>query len=285
MHVAPIRARTVIVTGCSSGIGLATARVLRDRGWRVVPTARKPADLEQLRADGFQPVELDVTDGESCARAAAAALDQLGGELGGLVNNAGYGQAGAIEDLTRDLLRRQFETNVIGLQDFTNRLLPVLRRQGWGRIINISSVLGRITIPFNGAYCASKYALEALSDALRIELTGSGLGVHLVEPGPIVSAFRRNAAARAQEALGDAETRHRAYYEHEIKRRLHQHKKPDFFTKPPEAVAAKVVHALESARPRRRYCVTIPAYLGAFLARFAPAGFLDWAMARRLPGR
>lgn len=285
MNLPPVQSRSVLVTGCSSGIGLATARMLRDRGWQVLPTARKAADLDMLRADGFAPLTLDLADADSVNRASAEALERLGGQLGGLVNNAGFGQAGAVEDLTRELLRYQFEANLIGMQDFANRFIPLFRKQGWGRIVNISSVLGRITIPFNGAYSATKYAMESLSDALRIELTGSGIGVSIVEPGPIVSAFRRNAAARAQEVLEGAETRHRAFYEHEIKRRLHQIKKPDTFTKPPEAVAEKIVHALESHRPRRRYCVTIPAYLGAFMARFMPAAVLDWAMSRRLPKR
>ena len=278
----PVQARSVIITGCSSGIGLATARMLRDRGWTVVATARKAADLDMLRADRFDPVALDIADASSVAAAAPEALAKAGGVLGGLVNNAGFGQAGAVEDLSRDMLRQQFEVNLFGMQDFTNRLIPQLRRQGWGRIVNISSVLGRVTIPFNGAYSATKYAMESLSDALRMELSGSGIGVSIVEPGPIVTAFRRNAASRAQEALQGAETRYRSYYEHEIQRRLHQNKKPDLFTRPPEAVAEKIVHALESPRPRRRYCVTIPAHLGAFLARFAPAAVVDWAMSRRM---
>ena len=235
-----------------------------------------------LRADGFAPVPLDVADAESVKRGAALVLDQFGGKIGGLVNNAGFGQAGAIEDLTREVLRYQFEVNLFGAHDLTNRFIPVFRKQGWGRIVNISSVLGRVVIPFYGSYCATKFALEALSDALRVELTGSGVAVSLIEPGPIVSQFRKNAATRAQESLDTKETTYASYYEKEIARRIRQQKKPDAFTRPPEDVAEKIVHALESPRPKIRYCVTIPAYLGAFAARFVPAGVLDRVNARKL---
>ncbi|MFH0909017.1 MAG: SDR family NAD(P)-dependent oxidoreductase [bacterium] len=282
MKAQPVQVKNVLVTGCSSGIGLATARVLRARGWNVAPTARKKEDLDMLRADGFAPLELDVADTESVQRAAVAALDQFGGQIGGLVNNAGFGQAGAIEDLSRELLRYQFEVNLFGVHDLTCRFIPTFRRQGWGRIVNISSVLGRVVIPFSGSYCATKFALEALSDALRVELTGSGIAVCLVEPGPIISQFRKNAANRAQESLDPQHTTYGSYYEKEIARRIRQQKKPDAFTRPPEDVAAKIVHALESPRPKIRYCVTIPAYLGAFASRFVPAGVLDAVNARKV---
>jgi NAD(P)-dependent dehydrogenase (short-subunit alcohol dehydrogenase family) len=275
----------VLVTGCSSGIGAATARMLRARGWNVLPTARAPADLDALRANGFSPVPLDVADPESVRRCAQKTLELSGGRLGAVVNNAGFGQAGAVEDLSRDVLRRQFEVNLIGMQDLTNRLIPTFRQQGWGRIVNISSVLGRVSLPFYGSYSATKFAMEALADAMRVELHGTGIGVILIEPGPIISEFRHNAAARAQESLDLDRARHGAYYRHEIQRRIRQQKKPDAFTRPPEAVAEKIVHALESPNPKRRYCVTIPAYLGAFMSRFAPDGLLDWAMVRKLRNR
>jgi len=279
-----VQRRTVLVTGCSSGIGLATARVLRQRGWEVVPTARSDEDLAMLRADGFRPVRLDVGDAASVAACAAETLEILGGAIGGLVNNAGIGVPGPLEEIPRDALRRQFEVNVFGAQDLANRFIPVMRRQGWGRIVNVSSVLGRIVQPMTGAYCASKFALEALSDALRVELWDSGIGVSLVEPGPIVSEFRRNAAATAESALDIDGSRYAAHFRSEIERRKKQVKKPDGFTLGPEAVAAPIAHALESAHPRRRYCVTILAHLGALAARFAPPALLDWANRRGLPG-
>jgi NAD(P)-dependent dehydrogenase (short-subunit alcohol dehydrogenase family) len=274
----------VLVTGCSSGIGLATARVLQQRGWEVVPTARSDGDLAMLRADGFRPVRLDVADSGSVAACATEALEILGGAIGGLVNNAGLGVPGPLEEIPREALRRQFEVNVFGAQDLANRLIPVMRAQGWGRIVNVSSVLGRIVTPMTGAYCASKFALEALSDALRVELWDSGIGVSIVEPGPIVSEFRRNAAATAEAVLDVAGSRYADHLRGEIDRRKKQEKKPDGFTLGPEAVAAPIAHALESARPRRRYCVTIAAHLGAFAARFAPPALLDWANRRGLPG-
>jgi NAD(P)-dependent dehydrogenase (short-subunit alcohol dehydrogenase family) len=281
MKLPPVAEKSVLVTGCSSGIGLACARVLRDAGWRVVPTARAQKDLDRLRADGFEPVRLDVADAASVEACAAETLRLLGGAIGGIVNNAGFGQAGAIEDLSREVLRYQFEVNLIGMQDLTNRFVPVLRRQGWGRIVNISSVLGRISMPFNGAYSATKFAMEAIADAMRVELWGSGVGVILVEPGPIVSEFRHNAAARAGATLDTEKAQFAAVYKKEIERRIRQQKKPDLFTKPPEAVAAKVRHALESERPKHRYCVTIPAYAGYWLGRLAPHALVDALMAGR----
>ncbi len=273
----------MLVTGCSSGIGAATARVLRERGWNVIPTARKPADLDKLKSEGFTPVALDVTDTASVKRCAEETLKLTGGRLGGLVNNAGFGQAGAVEDLTRDVLKYQFEVNLFGMQDLTNQLVPTFRKQGWGRIVNISSVLGRVSLPYYGSYSATKFAMEALADAMRIELLGSGVGIMLIEPGPIVSEFRHNAAARAQESLDLKNEQRGQYYQHEIERRIRQQKKPDFFTKPPEAVAAKIVHALESTHPKRRYCVTVPAYIGSFIARFLPPALLDRSMAKKVP--
>lgn len=271
----------MLVTGCSSGIGAATARMLKSRGWKVIPTARKPEDLDKLRDEGFTPVQLDVTDENSVTRCAQETLALTGGRLGAVVNNAGFGQAGAVEDLSRALLTHQLTVNLIGMQDLTNRLVPTFRKQGWGRIVNISSVLGRISMPFYGSYSASKFAMEALGDAMRVELAGSGVGLILIEPGPIISEFRHNAAARAQESLDLQNAQYGSYYEKEIQRRIRQQKKPDAFTRPPEAVAEKVVKALESNSPKRRYCVTIPAYLGAFMARFAPPALLDWAMVRK----
>lgn len=270
-----VRQRNVLVTGCSSGIGLAAARLLRERGWRVVPTARRDEDLDKLRAGGFEPVRLDVADGASVAAAAAETLRLFDGVIGAVVNNAGFGQAGAVEDLTRANLEYQMGVNFIGAHDVAVRFIPAMRRQGWGRIVNVSSVLGRCVIPFYGSYCASKFAMEALTDAMRVELWRSGIGVSLVEPGPIESAFRDNAADRAQATMLGSGRRFEAFYEKEIQRRRLQQKKPSRFTRPPEAVAAKITHALESAHPRRRYGVTVPAHLGALAARLAPGWLFD----------
>lgn len=270
---APVE-RRVLVTGCSSGIGRATAEVLRARGWQVYPTARRLEDLEQLRLAGFQPVKLDVADPASVEEAVDDALELSEGRLGAVVNNAGVAQFGAVEDLTREAVRRQFEVNTFGALDLTNRLIPHFREQGRGRIVNVSSVYGRVTAPMVGCYCASKYAMEAFSDAMRIELRAEGIAVSLIEPGPIFSAFRTNSADHSVEAID----MHAGRFETRYQRRMAKAKagqRKDLFTKPPEAVAAKIAHALESAHPQSRYCVTIPAYLGAFLRRFAPDSLLD----------
>ncbi|MFU8781110.1 MAG: SDR family NAD(P)-dependent oxidoreductase [Kiritimatiellia bacterium] len=266
--------RCVLVTGCSSGIGLATAEVLRLRGWHVIPTARHDADISMLFNKGFKPVRLDLADASSVEKAVAAAVELSEGGIGALVNNAGVAQYGAVEDLTRTALERQFAVNTIGVQDLTNRLIPHFRAQGGGRIINVSSVYGRVTAPMVGAYCASKYAMEALSDAMRVELRAEGIAVCLIEPGPILSEFRNKSADHSTAQIQMDGGR----YGEKYRRRMERAKKPqqqDFFTKPPEAVAIKIAHALEVKRPGSRYCVTIPAYAGAFLRRFAPDCLLD----------
>ena len=282
MKFPPVQARTALVTGCSSGIGLATAQVLRAAGWQVFPTARKSGDLEKLRATGFSPVALDVAD-EASVRAAAAEVRALcGAGLGALVNNAGYGQPGAMEDLTRAALREQFETNVVGLQDLTNQFIPLFRQQGWGRIVNVSSVVGRIPLPLMGAYSASKFAVESLSDCLRMELRGSGVAVSIIEPGPIETDFRTNAAAAGWKHLAALKQSHFADY---YKRNAEQPDRPksrDRFALPPEAVAKKILHALTSPHPRTRYPVTLVAWAGGLLRRFATDAALDRLLSHRV---
>jgi len=277
-----VRNRTVLVTGCSSGIGKATADHLRESGWRVLATARSDEDLDELKARGFDALQLDLADGVSVGNCAQRTLSLAAEGLGGMVNNAGFAQPGAVEDLSRDALRRQFEVNVIGLQDLTNRLVPTLRDQGWGRIVNVSSVYGRIVAPLVGAYCGSKFALEALSDALRIELWDSGVGVSLIEPGAIISDFRRNAATVAQESLDAAGSEFGDTYERKIVRKKDKEQKESFFCRPPEAVAVKILHALESSRPRRRYGVTPAAGVVAVMRRIAPDALLDLLLRRSI---
>jgi NAD(P)-dependent dehydrogenase (short-subunit alcohol dehydrogenase family) len=283
MKVPPVESRTALITGCSSGIGQATAHVLRDAGWQVFPTARKASDLDQLRADGFDPIPLDLLDHDSVEAAVRQLLDRTGGSLGALVNNAGIGQGGALDDVDRDTLRHQFEVNLFGLHDLTHELLPTFRKQGYGRIVNVSSVLGRISAPMLGCYCASKFALEALSDAMRIELLESGIWVSLVEPGPIISEFRRNAVKLLADQVDTEAARFGEAYQSEYDRRIEQVKRPNLFTRPPEEVGYKIRHALQSRRPRRRYCVTIPAYIGDFAARFVPQALTDRLQKKSVP--
>ncbi len=276
MNLPPVRHRAVLVTGCSTGIGRATARLLLRRGWRVLATARTPGDLDALAAEGFEALALDLADPASVIECAHAALDRTGGLLGGLVNNAAFGQPGAVEDVSRGALRAQFEVNVFGLQDLTNRILPAMIRAGSGRIVHVSSVLGRVTIPTMGAYCATKHAVESLADAQRVELRGTGVGVHLVEPGPIHTAFRDTARAVGARTL----PRESRFSLPDLARRSAG---PGPFARPPEAVARAIAHALESRRPRRRYPVTLPARAAPLLKAWLPAFAFDRIVSRRLP--
>ena len=283
MRLPPPSEKTVLITGCSTGIGAATALFLKGRGWTVFPTARKEDDLDRLRSEGFHPIRMDMADAESVAAGADEVLERTGGQLDALVNNAGFAQSGAIEDIQGRHLRHQFEVNVFGLQDLTNRLIPLFRKQGHGRIVHISSVVGRISIPFLGAYSASKFAVEALADAQRVELRGSGVGVILIEPGPIITEFRRTAARHAKESLDWVSSRNSEFYAKELQRRESAPKKENWINKTPEDVAVKIAHALESPRPRRRYPITLPARLGECVRRFVPAAWSDGILARKLP--
>lgn len=277
-----VESKTVLITGCSSGIGRATADLLRANGWVVAPTARTQEDLDLLRNDGFIPVPLDLADEASVKTAAEQTLDLFDGRLGALVNNAGFALAGAMEDIGREALRHQMEVNFIGVQDLTNRLIPRLRLQGWGRIVNVSSVYGRVAAPLVGSYCASKFALEAATDALRIELWSTGVGVSLIEPGAIITEFRNNAAEIAAEQLDPQSSRFGNAYDRKITRKKKRQPKADFFRKTPSAVAEKIQHALQSGHPRRRYGVTPAATLVALLRRFAPDALLDAALRRQI---
>lgn len=271
--------RSVLITGCSSGIGRASAEQLRDRGWRVFATARKPEDVEALHASGFRDaLRLDLTDSASIHAAVQDLLAQTGGRLNALVNNAGMAVPGALEDLDADALRRQFETNLFGLHALTRAVIPTLRAQRSGRIVMLGSILGLTAMPLRGAYNASKFALEGYADSLRMELRGSGIYVSTINPGPIESRFRANAVRNADRHLDDSGT-HAARYA----RMRREAGDPDGalpFSRPPEAVAAKIVHALEAARPKSRYLVTTPAQLLSGLRRLLPAGWLGGLLAR-----
>jgi len=278
--------KVAVVTGASTGIGRATARLLKARGWRVFPTARSRTDLDLLRGEGFQPVELDLADSDSVEYATKEVLELSHGIIGAVVNNAGYGQPGALEDLSRAALRKQFETNVIGTLDFTNRFIPTLRAQKSGRIVIVSSVVGRVVIPFLGAYSASKFALEAIGDGLRMELGPVGVSVSLVEPGPIQTCFRKRVVSEAARGLEMRNSAFAKQYAKELSEPERTYSRPtDVFRKPPEAVARKIVHALESPHPRARYPVTAPAWFGDFAARFFPSRLKDALLASKVIGK
>ncbi|MEZ5775170.1 MAG: SDR family NAD(P)-dependent oxidoreductase [Hyphomicrobiaceae bacterium] len=274
------RPRTILVTGCSSGIGLASARLLKGRGWRVLATARTAGDLDRLEREGLVALPLELMDGRSVAALAERALEIGEGRLDALFNNAAYGQPGAVEDLTGEVLRAQFEANLFSWHELTRRILPAMRKAGQGRIVQCSSVLGFISPPYRGAYNASKHALEALTEAMRYELslTAPGIKVSLIEPGPIDTRFLEHAIAAFRSNVPIEGSAHRAEYERRLAAMQAGGKRG--FKLPPEAVAAKVVHAVESARPKVRYKVTIPTHMAALGRRFLPQPLYDWMVIR-----
>lgn len=266
--------RTVLITGCSSGIGYCVALGLRDRGYRVFATARDSADVGVLTNKGFEALRVDLNDSDSIDSAVESVFERTGGKLFGLFNNAGFGQPGAVEDLSRKALREQFETNVFGTHELTCRVVPAMRRQGRGRIIQNSSMLGFVSLRYRGAYNSSKHALEALTDTLRMELEGTGIRVSLIQPGPIESRFRQNAYAAYQRNIDPRKSAHHNTYM-TLERRLQSDDSTAAFTLPPEAVLKKVIHALESSQPRIHYYVTFPTYLFAALKRLLSRRSLD----------
>lgn len=271
--------RSVLITGCSAGIGRLVAEGLRQRGYRVFATARRQEDVEELMSLGFEALQLDLASSASISHAFAAVMDQTGNLLYALFNNGAYGQPGAVEDLGRDALREQFEINLFGTHELTTLAIPVMRRQGYGRIIQNSSLLGYVALKYRGAYNASKYALEGLTDTLRMELAGSGIFVSLIEPGPIQSNFRLNAWHAFFKSIDGSRSHHRGAYT-ALADRLRTEGPVAPFTLGPEAVLKCVIHALESDRPRVRYRVTFPAHLFAFLKRILPDRMMDQILAK-----
>ena len=266
--------QSVLITGCSSGIGLTTAKVLKNRGYRVFATARKQQDVSNLIEQGFESVQLDLESSESINFAVDHVLNRTQGQLDALFNNGAFGQPGAVEDLSRDVLRNQFETNFFGTHELTNRVIPQMRKQGYGRIIYNSSVLGFVALKYRGAYNASKYAIEGLADTLRLELHGSGIDIVLIEPGPITSKFRDNAYRMFERNINVSASPHQETYKI-LAERLKQEGPAVPFTLPADAVAAKVVHSLEAPKPKIRYYVTFPTYLFAALRCVLPWRILD----------
>jgi len=266
--------QTVFITGCSSGIGYATAVLLKSRGFRVICSARKPDDVERLTAEGFECLSLDLADSASVHRAVTELVEITGGKIDGLFNNAAFGQPGAVEDLSREALRNQFETNFFGTHELTNLILPLMRKQGMGRIVYNSSVLGFVAMKFRGAYNASKFALEGLADTLRLELRGTGIHVVLVEPGPIESRFRANAFSMYKQYIDANQSPHRQTYL-AMEARLQKIGPAAPFTLPANAVAEMVFKAMTAKRPKARYRVTVPTHLFAWLKRVLPTAWLD----------
>ncbi len=270
-----MKKKTILITGCSSGIGLCVAEGLKHRGYRVFASARKDEDVLKLKENGFEDaLQLDLDDSLSIDNAVKRVLQKTNGELYALFNNGAYGQAGAVEDLTRETLRKNFETNLFGTHELTTHIIPVMREQGYGRIIQNSSLLGYVNLPYRGSYNATKHALEGLTDTLRLELHNTNIKVSLIEPGPVESRFRANAFAAYQRNINKENSYHKEVYE-AMERRLTKEGPAAPFTLPPEAVLKKVIHALESPSPQVRYYVTFPSYLFGTLKRVLSSRMLD----------
>lgn len=270
---------SILITGCSSGIGLDAARGLQARGWRVFATCRQEADCERLRGEGLESFRLDYADEASIAAAVAEVTARTGGRLDALFNNGAFACPGAVEDLPRDALRAIFEVNLFGSHDLTRRVIPLMRAAGSGRIVNCSSILGLVAAQWRGAYVATKFAMEGLTDVLRIEMRGTGVEVILIEPGPITSSIRKNAIPHFERWI-DWQGSARAAQYASLRHRLYESRGPDRFERPPSAVTAQLIRALEDRRPRARYYVTLPTHLMGILRRILPVRALDWLIAK-----
>lgn len=272
--------RTIIVTGASSGIGAYCARALKAEGWRVFATARKPDDIAALEADGIEAFYLDYREAGSIEALVASVLERTGGRLGALFNNGAYGQPGAVEDLPVAALREQFEANVFGWHDLTRRVVPVMRRQGHGRLVHCSSILGLTPLRFRGAYAASKHAIEGLMLCMHQELQGSGIHVSLIEPGPVRSKIASNGLVWFLKNIDHQNSVHCLAYEAQLER-LRAGGSTSRLKPGPEVVYAALRHALLSRRPRPHYVVTVPARIGVVLKRLLPASMLYRLLAKR----
>ena len=272
--------KSILITGCSSGIGYDAAHGLTAQGWRVFATCRKETDCIRLRHEGLESFVLDYADEASVSAALAEVLNATGGTLDALFNNGAYALPGAAEDLPRAGLRELFETNVFGWHDLTRQVIPVMRAQGAGRIVNCSSVLGLVVAPWRSAYNASKFAIEGLTDTLRLEMRGTGIHIVLIEPGPVTSQIRQNAVVAFEKWI-DWENSVRAdEYRSTLIKRLYEKRGKDRFELPASAVTQKLIHALESPKPKPRYFVTTPTYIMSSLKRILPTKALDWILAK-----
>ncbi len=271
--------KSILITGASSGIGFDAAHGLRDAGWRVFASCRKAEDCERLRAEGFESPQIDYADADSIVNGLAETLEATGGTLDALYNNGAYACPGAVEDLPTDALREIFETNLFGWHELTRLVIPVMRAQGHGRIINCSSVLGFVGYKWRGAYVATKFALEGLTDVLRQELSDTAIKVILIEPGPITSEFRKNAVPHFERWIDWQNSARRDAYQEELDR-LYTETEPGKFELPAAAVTKKLLHALTAPKPKPRYYVTTPTYIMGFLRRILSTRWLDAVILR-----
>ena len=273
--------RSILITGCSSGIGLDAARGLRDRGWQVFASCRKQEDCDRLIAEGFESPRIDYADASSIDTGLQQTLDATGGTLDALFNNGAYACPGAVEDLPTEALREIFEANLFGWHDLTRRIIPVMRAQGHGRIVQCSSVLGLVPMRWRGAYVATKFALEGLTDTMRLEMADTPIRISLIEPGPVPTKIRLNSIPHFEKWIDWKSSARREQYETTLLKRLYDNSgKPDPMQRPPSAVTAKLIHAIEAPRPRPRYYVTPATHIAGALRRLLPSAALDKVLGR-----
>ncbi len=268
--------RTILITGCSSGIGWHCAIGMKQRGWRVLAAARNDEDLKRLEAEGLEALRLDYADRASVAACAVEVAERCGGKLDALFNNGAYGQPGAVEDLTREVLEAQFAANFFGWHQLTRACLPLMRSHGAGRIVHCSSVLGLVALKWRGAYNASKFAIEALADTQRLELRGTNIFVSLIEPGPIASKFVETSLKHFDKNIDAANSNYKQAYERQ-RARLGRGGSGRFKLGP-EAVLEKLAHAVEAPNPKARYFVTRPTTFMALARRLLPQRALDYLL-------
>ena len=272
--------KSILITGCSSGIGYDAAHGLARAGWRVLATCRREEDCARLRGEGLESFALDYASEASVAEGAQQALEMTGGRLDALYNNGAFACPGAVEDLPRGALREIFETNLFGVHDLTRRVIPAMRAQGAGRIVNCSSVLGLVGIRWRGAYVATKFAMEGLTDVLRLEMRDTPIKVILIEPGPVTSKIRVNSIPHFETWVDWQHSARIDQYRGGLLKRLYEKRGPDRFELPPSAVTAKILRALESPNPRPRYYVTTPTYMMGIARRILPGRTLDCVLDR-----
>ncbi|MFW5654860.1 MAG: SDR family NAD(P)-dependent oxidoreductase [Roseicyclus sp.] len=271
--------RSILITGCSSGIGRAAADAFRDRGWQVIAACRKQADVERLAGEGFDAVRIDHGDARSVEAGWDAAMALTGGRLDALFNNGGHGMSGAAEDIPRAALELVFHSNVFGVHQLTRLAIPVMLAQGHGRIVMHSSVVGYAPLKWRAAYVATKHALEGLTKTMRVELRGTGIHMAILNTGPVTSGFRHNSAALFDAWIDVDASRHARFYREDFMAQRRSDA-PSPFERPASAVVRRLIHAVEAPRPRLRYQITPPAYLGAALTRLLPDRAQDWLVAR-----
>ena len=266
--------KNILITGCSSGIGYDTAHYLHKNGYTVYASARKEEDVKRLRSEGLDTYLLDVTDPNNIKEVLQTILKKSDSKLYAIFNNAGYGQPGAVEDISTSVLKEQFETNLFGLHELTRQSIKIMRKQGYGRILQHSSVLGLVSLRFRGAYNASKYAIEGLCDTLRLELMNTDIHICTINTGPVHSNFRKNATKKFYENVADVDSVFTEEYKDELLGRGEK-KRSDPFTKESDVVIKNVIHALESTKPQPRYYNTLATHLLGGLKRILPTGILD----------